>query len=484
MKDGNAKVRAMKSGSPGRRLRELLIATMTGVALLLPACSDPTPSVGSSLAFDRVVLVTLDTLRADHLSLLGYPRETAPFFTDLAARGTFFSNVMTSSSITAPSHSSILTGLYPYQHGVLDNGHDLDADRPNWVSGLSSHGYATGAFLSVHFLELLSPGFDHIEAMGRTGDETVDAALRWVEAQGDAPLFLWAHLFDLHEWIRFDTPSEYLERARSSQVAGEALSARIEELHLEPATAGPPPPGAHIEPSRDAVDHYDARILMLDDQLERLVHGIEAFGGRTLWIITSDHGEGMWSHRIVARARHVYEEQLRATLILYASDGSLAGPGIDELAHHVDLRPTLIELLGLPALAEPRAPGARSLARLLPGASRTSPNASDAGGHATAAGRILVAQRQPPRPRWIKENVYALRQGRLKYIRHSRGEDELYDLEADPLERQNLIGAPPPGSKGLVTRADELDRELRDPDDVPPVPEALHDELRALGYVE
>jgi arylsulfatase A-like enzyme len=188
------------------------------VAMFVAVLTLPHSSCRSSPEPPRnVILVTIDTLRADHVGAYGYPRPTTPFLDDLAGRGVLFENAFSSSSHTAPSHATMFTSVYPQAHGVLENGTALPEDLDTLAETLRDNGYQTAAFTSVRFLELLGRGFEHFDADRRLGGGTVTAARGWLASDRDAdrPLFLWVHVYDVHQYeIRDAGDTGFLEKMR------------------------------------------------------------------------------------------------------------------------------------------------------------------------------------------------------------------------------------------------------------------------------
>src|SRR5262245_29954999 len=161
-------------------------------------------------AYDRVVLVTIDTLRADHVSCYGYPRATTPFLDALAARGVRFTRTYAAISHTAPSHATMLTGLVPAVHGVVNNGGRLDPEAADLAKAFAGAGFESAAFLNVRFMSGIAASFGHVVvcALGpepthklQTGADVVDAAISWLEHERRTERFLlWVHLYDPHKW--------------------------------------------------------------------------------------------------------------------------------------------------------------------------------------------------------------------------------------------------------------------------------------------
>jgi len=457
------------AGRPGRGLPALLVLLVLAGAG--QGC-DPRPR-----PFDSVVLVTVDTLRADHMGLFGYPRGTAPFMTRLAHEGVDFRRAYTSSSHTAPAHASIFTSLYPEQHQVLKNGQRLDPALPTLAGLCHQAGLETAAFASACFLETLRPGFDlmntgdPIRQCFRPAPQTISSAIDWLEKRKSSRRFmLWIHLYDPHEH-RPDcpVPRNLLRRMqRDSRARGAAW---IEFLRRER--------GYSETTLSPRLDRYDAQVLAADSQLRRLVEELRRMRRRTLLVITADHGEGLMSHGYMGHGKHLYEEQLHVPLIFYAPDRSLAPATVERPVRHVDLLPTVMALLGLKVdLARLRLEG-RSIAALLE--------------HPEAEVDLeyAFAQRRPADKGtthgevWSPGRVLAVVGPRYKYIFNEGGRDELYDLASDPLELHNRIDAGSPEKARLhdwllaKDAALRSDHRVRPPGDVDP---RLQEQLRALGY--
>lgn len=459
-----------------RRLRSVL-----GACLLLVACQGRAPLDH----FERVFLVTFDTLRADHLGSYGYPRPTSPFLDQLAAQGVRFQHAFSHMPTTAPAHASLLTALYPFEHDVRKNGEQLDASFLSVGDLLGQAGFETAAFVGVRFLQrCLRHDFDHFDVAVtegrnyRVASETIDATLDWLgEKTPQDRLFVWIHLFDPHEhWENTPAPPEYLElMALRTPQEQETLFAFLRDFHdLRPR---------QLQPGRSAVQRilrYDAQIRFADRELERLYRAVaeQGLARDSLWIVTSDHGEGLGNHGYVLHGRYLYGEHLRVPLIFHAPRQGFPRRTTAALAQHVDLLPTLADLMGLPAEPAGYRLRGRSLRPFLEGAEDGSPV-------------YVFAQRRPKekdRPSFEDGDLYSLQDSRFKYIHRSVGQSEFYDLAEDPLEKRNRIGIDSPDRDRLrrVLEA-EFTPRFHDPV-IPQAREALDDatleELRALGYVE
>ena len=433
-----------------------------------------------------VVLVTIDTLRADHLGCYGYSRPTSPFLDRLAAEGALFENAYSSISHTTPAHATLFTGLYPAQHRVLRNGEGFARPGtgtppfPTMAELMASAGYHTAAFSGVGFLRTVSRGFATVAASGdwsqyRQADAVVSDALRFLATKrpGDR-FFVWLHLFDPHPPDR--APPELLQRfAFPSAEAEEAFGRAMRAARAIPDTYRGTP--AEIA---QAFGRYDAEVAFADRELGRLFDAMErgGFNARALWVVTADHGEGLGSHGYGGHGLYVYNEQIRVPLIVYER-GRNAGTRVHDLVRLVDVLPTLAERAGF--RFDPRGftvPG-RSLWPLLraPWWPRRTPP--------------LFAQRRPPdgaeRAYWERGELFSIQDLDWKYIVHTEGKDELFDLRSDPLELRNVVDAPSSVREGLRRRARETMAALaREGARVRPVPfePRTREELRALGYIE
>ncbi len=444
-------------------------------------------------SYERVVLVTIDTLRADHVSCYGYPRETTPFLDQLAAQGARFTRAFAAVSHTTPSHATILTGLVPAVHGVFSNGESLDPSAADLATMFAAAGFETAAFLNVDFLKGVAGSFDTVRVRGfereggrkvfRGGEYVVQDALEWAgEGRRSGRFLLWVHLYDPHSWTEVwrerhgdagtiwqgRTPEDFRVRLRelhglTDRPAGEALV-----LHMNADEKMELP----AEEFWRCIDAYDEQIRYADRQLERLYRGLEArsFPGSTLWIVTSDHGEGLASHGFAGHGPRIYQEQLGVPLVLHASDRSLAPRRIEAVVSHVDLLPTLAEALGARVSASAGLFEGRSLWPLLRG---------EAGEE-----RAAFSQRRPSHDS-DRSELFALQTEGHKYILHEPGDDEFFDLTADPRELRNRIGSEGQEEERLRRSLEERLRRYREV--VPArsgevVPDAWLEELQDLGY--
>lgn len=434
-----------------KRIHLLIVIALLVVsaAVVWISCSDDRDG-------PNIVLITLDTLRADHLGCYGYPVDTSPQLDAMAREGVLFSNAVSCSSTTAPSHASIFTALYPVQHRVLKNGHMLDNVFTTLAEKMRDAGYRTVGVASTHqhfWKSNMQQGFEafndpvltdvapeeikaFIDKGGyRRADGNVDRAIRELDGlDRDGRFFFWAHFFDPHDPCV--PPEEHLSQVTPPSAAEREELARylVEERHLDASLY----PGGRDE-LVDRIVAYDGEIRFLDAELGRLRQRVEAMGfsRETIWIITADHGEGLGSHSWLGHGRNIYNELIKVPLIVFYSSGRNKGRTVESVVQTVDMLPTILDLAGREPGAQHYAMQGSSIVPLLNGARE--------GGQP----RTALAQRRHFAPRSKLEKAekgerFSLQDWQFKYIWWSAGDDEFYDLLEDPLELRNLIGEPLP----------------------------------------
>jgi arylsulfatase len=455
---------------------------------------DPLPE--SVRRLPPIVLITIDALNVEHLSLYGYERESSPHLEGLAAESIFFRNAWAPSSWTAPSMASLFTGVYPRTHGVengvlsLETAEIFGQERvPEHLLTLAERlrraGYETiGISTNPHLTRAVgfADGFDHFfesaalrnaiaDGMQVTGrlvrellvdaDEAVGIAMRYLRVRDRRrPYFLWLHLLDPH-WpysprapyigefgggVRLDVDRDRLD-------LGVPMD-KVEEFGLT----------AESGLFRHLVDCYDSEIRAVDEEIGRLVRQLPELEEGIL-VVTADHGEGLLEHGQLGHRLTLYEEEVRVPLLIRLPRSRRQQRVVESPVSLVDLTPTLLGLLGFPP--DRSLPG-EDLRPLWAGRFRIREIAAQL---TTEFGRVI-----------------ALRQGRWKLIRYLDypKDDQLFDLVADPEEREN---------RALSATADfqRLDAALEGwLARIPAAPPRVHgarlsesqvEELRALGYV-
>ena len=393
-------------------MRTIFLAVMLAA---MTACQrSPSPNV---------LLITFDTTRADRIGAYGNERIQTPALDDLAASGIRFEHAMASVPITAPSHSTIMTGRYPLAHGVRDNGlFILGEDNQTLAELLRDHGYATAGAVGAYPVISrfgFSQGFNlfddnltgHLEDyLGERGPkqrmffderraaQVNEAVMPWLAAHKNDPFFLWVHYFDPHQ------PFE------------------------------PPPPYDQLY----ADDLYNGEIAYSDSRIGHLLDYLDELGvlDNTLVVMTADHGEGLGEHNEVTHAMLAYDTTLRVPLII-RPPGGVVPRVVDTRVGTVDIFPTVLDMLGLEI---PEHVQGQSLRPLWSG--------SEAAGEKPVPDRQIYAENLSPRLSHGWGELRVLYEGDYKYIHGPR--PELYDVGADPEELENLIHLQPEKAKALM----------------------------------
>jgi len=454
-------------------VRRLLMLLLVIPPLLAAGCR----SSRTESARPNVVVISIDTLRADHLGAYGYSRPTSPHLDALAASGVLFENAFSPSSWTLPAHASLLSGVSPYRHGAVAASARIRDDVPLLAELLGAQGYHTAAFVNAPFVGRdygFARGFARFEQ--RFEQKRRDVAERHRQVLDavptlEPPFFLFVHYMDVHTPYR--PPKEFNRFARdrrSSAVLKDIGEQSVVELQRA-AREG----RLHMsEADRDRlIDLYDGEILAMDAKIGELVGALRERFPDMIVVVTSDHGEEFLEHGGFGHGETLYEEVLRVPLIV-AGDGVVAGARVREQASLLDVVPTLLERLAI-APATPLA--GRSLLPFLR-ADREAPR--DAAGSTGADGPEPLLGLHTA----SHDGTLSLRGVRVpgrKLMRDDRrGTVELYDLASDPDERRNLAPA---------TRDESLERALAAlgsaaPSSAAPAPDpATVEALKALGYL-
>ena len=458
---------------PAASVRSLLCAALICSGIASSSCG------GGSAPAPNIVLISVDTLRADRLGCYGAKRETSPTIDALARRGVLYEDVTATSPWTLPSHASLLTGLYPSRHGVKDREHQLGAEVLPLAEILTGAGYRTRAIVNALYVSErfgLGRGFEAydyvsewaVEPNGRRsivnrGEEITDAAIDYVRSRGDERFFLFLHYYDVHT----DLDPAPVHRESFTEDYPQALSGRTDELLAVRK-------GQRNLSDRDVrhlFDLYDAEIRTLDDQLKRLFEALEASGRSedTLVVLTSDHGEEWMEHGSVLHGRTYYQEVIGVPLIV-AGPGVDAGVRVEEPVSLIDVFPTLLALTGLSA---PAGIDGRDLGPL-------------ARGEAPSESRFLFAEadhNNVVNGEKVQDLLRMVRSGDWKLqLDTVSGAVELYDLASDPGETRDLSESEPDRTALLLERLKAfLEAEASGSRIAPPSSEEL-DRLRALGY--
>ena len=391
----------------------------------------------------NIVLITIDTLRADHLGCYGYKEIQTPNIDRLAAKGTRFTTVVAAAPLTLPAHSSIMTGTYPMFHGVRDNvGYRLDPSIETVAQILKRQGYATAAAVGAYVLDRafgLGSGFDfyydhfdsitdlsdtvNMAGLKRPGSQVIDQAIAWLRRTQKRPVFLWAHLYDPHD--PYDPPAPFKEQYASHP--------------------------------------YDGEVAYVDQQVGRLLSFLNDTGmyQRTVIILTADHGESLGEHRELRHGYFIYDATLLVPLII--KQPAAEKPAVvNEQVRSIDIAPTILKIAGIPK------------GRMMQGTELLGNSAS------------LDAYSEsfyPTQFGW--STLRSLRLENLKYIEAPR--PELYDLTHDPGEIHNQAAQRPAVAAELRSRlvnAERASMPAQNPHTTakPLTPDEV-EKLAKLGYI-
>jgi len=348
----------------------------------------------------NLLLVTLDTTRADRIHAYGFDTIETPNLDRLAREGVLFEQAVSPAPLTLPAHSSIFTGTFPPAHGVRDNGgFFLDEQQTTLAERLQSRGFTTGGFVGAYVLDHkwgIAQGFQtyfddfdlskyqslSLGSVDRPGNEVADKALAWLDAIGSKRFFGWVHFYDAHS--PYDPPEPFKSRY-----------------------AGHP---------------YVGEIAFVDSQLGRLLAYLDAhqLADRTVVMVMGDHGESLGEHGEGTHGFFVYQATMHVPLLIRAPYDTMAGRRVADTVRSIDILPTALELLGV----KPSDPlEGSSVVPLMTGAKQE-------------LGLAAYSEAIYPRFHFGWSDLRALTSGRYKFVAAPR--PELYDLQQDPGELHNL----------------------------------------------
>ncbi|REK18630.1 MAG: DUF229 domain-containing protein [Planctomycetota bacterium] len=439
------------------------LVSLAALIAVLAWPSEPPPNL---------LIVSIDTLRADHLGCYGYDRPTSPTLDALAERGVVFEAASTPSPWTKPAHASLFTGKYPSRHGAIDSFRPLSDDTVHLASLLTEQGFDTAAVVNVAWLTIhgLSRGFQHVDFVpsfeSPEPSEVTEKSIAWFDQRDrEKPFFALVHYFDVHS--SYQSLPQY-EQMFVDEYVGPAngTTAQLLDFTIH---------GARLI-DRDIAhisNLYDAGIRQLDDQLAKLFAYLEENGEleNTVVVITSDHGEELFDHGSFMHGFTQYEEVARVPLVFFGP-GVAVKQRIGAPVSLVDVMPTCLKLMGI---AGPEDMDGVPLDDLWRGAE--------------PAERALFYEADNKIPREKSDTTYslgsrrAIRRGDLKlHYDIETGEKRLFDLAADPLERTIVNGKHAAVADAML---EELLAHLANPTETEPG-NWSDDRLRALrqlGYV-
>jgi arylsulfatase A-like enzyme len=418
----------------------------------------------------NVLLIVIDTLRADHLGCYGYDRDTSPNIDRLSETGVLFENAYCQSPVTSPSVASIFTSKHPRSHGVSRCGHVLAPTFPTLPEMLKGNGFKTAGFISSFVLGSqfgLARGFDHFDeefsaegsslffndsesprqdvAFDQTGDITTRKALKWMRKNRGDAFFLFIHYFDPHG--PYGSPKQFVKRF----------------------------PEEAYQPIGEVVARYDDDIRFVDAEVGNVIRGLNDEGliDSTLIIVTADHGEGLGEHGQKEHGGLLYDEQTRIPLIVSLPGVVPENLKIEHNVQTVDILPTVLDFVGVENDAD--FSGA-SLMKLIQGTEKS-------------FDRPVFLERRysvppgDPRRANIPEYIGVRHKNKKYFWSPQRGREELYDVVADARELHNIAEDDPETAENLRAMLDRW-RKAEGPGSDQKINQETREKLKALGYVD
>lgn len=407
---------------------------------------------GSTAPRPSLLLITIDTVRTDHLSAYGYRRETSPRLSQLAHRGVAFQDAISPIPQTGPAHAALLTGRCLSHLGQHANGQPLDPRPTTLAEVLSSAGYETAGFVSgfplVGRISGLARGFSHFDdqmpdprgsvpAVQRRGSKTTDAALAWLDrrtTEGATPFFLWVHYYEPH--------GDYAPGGEYETLFVGGPSGLLLDVTWLPRYQRR---GSSLD-AAEYVARYDGELRYVDDQIGRLLDGLGKRGvlDTTLVVATGDHGENLVEHGCYFdHGNEVYIEAVSVPFILAGPRVPQKRARVEGVAPLVDVMPTVLELLEVPV-----PPGLEGLSLVAALASKRTapPRECVSEARLIPAGALTPISDVTPKLS-VRDKRFAL------LWRIAAGTVELYDRRDDPREERDLFAPVPQDTEVVKLRA-------------------------------
>lgn len=424
------------------------VLILLGIFILIPRISRDDFARLRSRGDLNVILITVDTLRADRIGCYGFRQVKTPTMDLFAVRGVKFNHCISQTPLTLPSHTTLMTGTYPLYHGVRDNGGFLVPPQLDTLAEVFKQAdYQTAAFVASYVLDSkwgLNQGFDFyfdrfdlskyksisLGNVQRRGDEVMDEALSWLDSHKANKFFTWIHLYDPH--TPYDPPSPFREQYSKRPYLGE--------------------------------------IAFADSQLGRLWGYLETNGlvKNTVLVFAADHGESLSEHKESTHGFFVYQATVHVPLIVVTPLPKYQGLSRDSVVSLVDVMPTILEMAGLPL---PSRIQGKSLIPLI--AKNQEPKEP-----------LAYTETYYPRFHYGWSELKSLQDDRFKLI--MAPELELYDLDNDPQETHNLVSSRPEETRRLVNLANSfIERSSQNAleMDYKSMDEEARQKLAALGYI-
>lgn len=428
----------------------------------------------------NVIFISIDTLRADHLSTYGYPVKTSPKLDEFALNSTLYTKMYSVAPWTLPAHASMFTGLHPYEHGART--YHVETKKDN-VRGLADHhvtlaevlretGYTTAAMGAnkIYIFNQrygLQQGFQTFEYIGPNVDNVNSAVIPWIRQNKNKPFFLFLNYMDTHRPYN-TTPRPGLIGRPVFLNSERTLDNLIQKVMGD----NTPPPEGLVQ---IVTDQYDTAVANLDEGLGVLFDELRNLSlfNKTLIIVTSDHGEYFGEHRLVEHSKDIYQEALFVPLIVKMPHQT-KGEVNETPASSVDIPDIILAGIGLKS-------------KILEKHPETFPY--NVGSHPIIAENYYTRLKDLFHPLWGKRFNRVRRawfEGSYKYISSSDGQNELYDLEKDPGEQINLVDAQSRESEKFASKLIDFlaQRESSEPNRVEQdLTESEKEAMKSLGYL-
>ena len=457
-----------------------------------------------------VIFLVIDTLRADHLNIYGYERETLIHLKKLADEGVAFSNAIAQGTMTKISTPSMVTSLYPISHRVLGMDSGLPASAKTIAEVFREAGYATVSYSSVPFTgrsNNMHQGYEELHESGsisaneyrtKTSQHYVDRFIRWLEEHHDVPFFTFLHLFDPHSPFRPRPPYDTLWGAPGNEERLAEIEEDIREHNVRTGMDNMPHKDEYLKTGNDPdellqiyTDWYDGSIRGADAEIGRLFQALREMGieDDTLIVFAADHGEELWDHGQFFHGQSAYGELSQVPLVFCWPNNPAIRKGVmvDHVVENVDIMPTLLELSGIEG---PSNMQGRSLVPLLNGS-----------GNAAWQERVAVTQAMVGGSRGggfpdgrVQEPHFGIIEDGWKLVRKEVDpalEQELFEHATDPLDQKDLIESVDNGERvGAITETFEKWKARMESEQLPSDEEMSQElssgelrRLQALGYV-
>jgi arylsulfatase A-like enzyme len=453
------------SDGRARRARRALAFLALASVLALASCARETRP-------PNVILISIDTLRADRLGCYGYTRPTSPFLDRMARAGVLFEDASATSSWTYPSHASMFTGLYPGRNGATELKQRVRADVPTLAEWLVDRGYrAAGVVSSSLFGGYgLERGFErlyHVEPGGPEPSAVTAESIAWLEqVNRERPFFFLVHYLDPHSDYKslpeFEEPFLEPYEGKATGVSKQLFD------HVSGFVDFTPEDARHLS------NLYDGGVRQQDAELEKLFAYLERSGllAESVVVLTSDHGEEFLEHGNVLHGLAQYDETVRVPLIVWGPDVP-RDVRVPTPVSLVDVVPTVLDLLGLPAPADI---DGRSLRRLW----------ADPEQQRKPRALFIEADMDPPGPTsrvMVPGDDLAVRKGRWKLVLDpSSDRAELHDLDADPRETRDVAAEHPEIVRDLLGELERFTARRAQQGEAPELTAEDLEKLRGLGY--